>query len=305
MIRGLIACLAVLGLAACQPSSSVNRDDPYKSLYPWNPERSGVVTLESGVQYVVISKGKGTEPSPTPTDEVEVHYDGRLAADGTKFDSSYDRGETATFRLNQVIPGWTEGLQKMKPGDQFMFFIPAALGYGERGAGGAIPPNADLMFRVELLKVIPAKVSDAEAWKKFAPWPSSSSEIIRTASGLEYAPIREGDSNGLVATDKDYARVQFEGRLDDGTVVASTFENQQAEIFPIAQLVPGWAEALKLMRPGDRWMVRFPAHLMYAGEGDGLIPPNSSVTFEVELEEVIQVGGPTEGEPADTSADPR
>ncbi len=68
---------------------------------------------------------------------------------------------------------------------------------------------------------------------------------------------------------------------------------------------PSFTPQFSLMRPGDRWMVRFPAHLMYAGEGDGLIPPNSSVTSEVELEEVIQVGGPTEGEPADTSADPR
>lgn len=299
MVRALIAGLAVLGLAACQPSSSINREDPYSSLYPWNPERQGVVTLESGVQYVVISDGKSKDASPTPMDEVEVHYDGRLAADGTKFDSSYERGETATFRLNQVIPGWTEGLQKMKPGDQFMFFIPAAQGYGERGAGGAIPPNADLMFRVELLKVIPAKLSDAEAWKKYFPWPTSSGEVIRTASGLEYASIREGAAEGEMATDQDYARVHFEGRLDDGTVVASTFEAQQPEIFPIAQLVPGWAEALKLMRPGDRWMVRFPAHLMYAGEGDGLIPPNSAVTFEVELEEIIRV----QSEPPAPSAD--
>jgi len=300
MLRLLMAGLAAAFLTACQPSASINREDPYASLHPWNPDRKGVETTDNGVQYIVIRKGDGKGPFPTAMDEVEVHYDGRLAVDGKGFDSSYG-GDPARFRLNQVIPGWTEGLQKMQPGDEFMFFIPAKMGYGERGAGGVIPPDADLMFRVELLAVHKATVSDPEAWKKASPWPSDSPEVMRTASGLEYLIIRSGDPEAAPPTDLDYALVHFEGRLDDGTVVVSTFENQDPQIFPIAQLTDGWAEALRMMRPGDRWMLRLPPHLLYGAEGDGLIPPNASVTFEIALDRVIVIPAEPQADPA---ADP-
>ena len=95
---------------------------------------------------------EGNGKSPKATDTVECHYEGTLI-DGTKFDSSYDRGQTATFPLNQVIAGWTEGLQLMKEGGKYRFFIPYNLGYGERGAGASIPPFAALVFDVELVTV--------------------------------------------------------------------------------------------------------------------------------------------------------
>jgi peptidylprolyl isomerase len=288
MVRLCLAVFTAVFLAACQPSATINAEDPYQSLYPWKPDLKGVQTTDNGVQYIVIRKGDGKGEFPTAMDEVEVHYDGRLASSGEQFDASYG-GDPARFRLNQVIPGWTEGLQKMQPGDEFMFFIPAKMGYGERGAGGRIPPNADLMFRVELLAVHKARVSDPEAWKKASPWPADSSDVVRTSSGLEYMIIRSGDADQASPSDRDYALVHFEGRLDDGTVFASTFEMQDPQIFPIAQLTDGWAEALKLMRPGDRWMLRLPAHLMYGADGDGIIPPGASVTFEVELDQVISI----------------
>lgn len=116
-----------------------------------NGEREGVVTTKSGLQYEVLTEGTGK--SPKATDKVRCHYEGRLI-DGSVFDSSYQRGEPADFGLNQVIPGWTEGVQLMKEGAKYRFFIPYVLGYGERGAGSSIPPYSTLVFDVELIKVL-------------------------------------------------------------------------------------------------------------------------------------------------------
>ena len=115
-----------------------------------NAKKEGVKTLPSGLQYKVLREGDGRKPSAT--DKVECHYEGTLI-NGEVFDSSYRRGETATFGLNQVIKGWTEGLQLMQEGAKYRFFIPYNLAYGEHGAGQSIPPYAALIFAVELIKV--------------------------------------------------------------------------------------------------------------------------------------------------------
>jgi FKBP-type peptidyl-prolyl cis-trans isomerase len=115
-----------------------------------NGKKEGVLTLPSGLQYKVIKSGTGK--TPKLTDTVETHYRGTLI-DGTEFDSSVKRGQTATFPVNGVIPGWTEALQKMKEGDKWQLFVPANLAYGERGAGRDIGPNATLIFEVELIAV--------------------------------------------------------------------------------------------------------------------------------------------------------
>ena len=116
-----------------------------------NAKKEGVVTLPSGLQYQVLKEGTGKQPKAT--DSVTCHYEGFLI-DGTVFDSSVQRGEPATFGLQQVIAGWTEGLQLMKEGAKYRLFIPYMLGYGESGAGAAIPPYAALIFDVELIKVV-------------------------------------------------------------------------------------------------------------------------------------------------------
>lgn len=116
-----------------------------------NAKKEGVVTLPSGLQYMVLKEGNGKKPKAT--DQVKCHYEGFLI-DGTVFDSSIQRGEPAVFPLNQVIAGWTEGLQLMQEGAKYRFFIPYILGYGEGGAGSSIPPYAALIFDVELLEVL-------------------------------------------------------------------------------------------------------------------------------------------------------
>ncbi len=119
-----------------------------------NGKKDGVVTLPSGLQYQVITEGTGR--SPAATDNVTVRYRGTLI-DGTEFDSSYKRGSPATFRLDRVIPGWTQALTRMKEGAKWKLFVPAKLGYGKRGAGSRIPPDSALIFEVELVSVQAAR----------------------------------------------------------------------------------------------------------------------------------------------------
>jgi len=116
-----------------------------------NAKKEGVVVLPSGLQYQVLKDGNGKKPSAK--DSVKCHYEGFLI-DGTVFDSSVQRGEPAVFGLQQVIAGWTEGLQLMQEGAKYRFFIPYRLAYGEGGAGGSIPPYAALIFDVELIQVM-------------------------------------------------------------------------------------------------------------------------------------------------------
>ncbi len=116
-----------------------------------NMNRPGVITTKSGLQYEVLVEGNGKKPKAT--DQVRCHYEGTLI-DGTVFDSSYKRNEPAVFGLNQVIAGWTEGVQLMSEGAKYRFYIPYLLAYGESGAGSMIPPYATLIFDVELIEVL-------------------------------------------------------------------------------------------------------------------------------------------------------
>ncbi|SET30215.1 FKBP-type peptidyl-prolyl cis-trans isomerase [Thorsellia anophelis] len=135
--------------AAKEAQETIEKGTAYRDTFA---AESNVVKSDTGLLYLIESEGEGT--APTATDTVSVHYRGMLI-DGTEFDSSYSRNEPATFRLDQVIPGWTEGLQKIKPGGKIKLVIPPELGYGDQGMA-TIPANSTLVFEVELLSVNPA-----------------------------------------------------------------------------------------------------------------------------------------------------
>ena len=147
----VLGILVVGAIAVSQASlpQSLTAEAAGREYLAANAKKEGVVTLPSGLQIETLREGQGTE-SPGPNDVVMVHYRGTLT-DGEVFDSSYERGQPAVFPLQGVIPGWSEGLQHMKPGGQYRLTVPADLGYGPEGVPGAIPPNAALIFEVELL----------------------------------------------------------------------------------------------------------------------------------------------------------
>jgi FKBP-type peptidyl-prolyl cis-trans isomerase len=145
------SALVILGLSACTPSPSADAERHKRESLKFlieNEKKPGIVSTSSGLQYQVLNEGNGI--SPKATDTVLVNYRGSLIP-GQEFDS----GENVKFPLDGVIRGWTEGLQLMKEGAKYRFFVPPELAYGERGAGRVIPPNSALIFEVELIKVNP------------------------------------------------------------------------------------------------------------------------------------------------------
>lgn len=151
------AVLALLTLAACARGEPATTDTAAENLkaarafIAKNADEPGVRTLPSGVQYKVVASGPATGEHPDGNDLVSVHYEGTLT-DGTVFDSSFQRGAPAVFTLDQVIPGWSSAVQAMRPGDEWIVYVPPELGYGEEDKGD-IPPNSALVFRLQLIGV--------------------------------------------------------------------------------------------------------------------------------------------------------
>ena len=273
-------------LAACNDGG-----DPLEKYIPWNAEANGVQTTESGLQYVVVRKGPATGKRPTVEDKVRVMYEGRLT-DGTVFDSSYARGKPAEFGVGQVIPGWTEGLQLMSEGDEFVFYIPTNIAYGQfPRPGGLIKPGDDLIFRVELINIVEPKFTDEAAWKKYTPWDSANADVRKTESGLEYIVLAEGEAGGPSPKASDMVVVYYEGRFaETGEIFDSAYKRGEAAMFPANGVIPGWVEALSMMKPGDRWLVHIPSDLAYGKRGHPAgIAPDTDLEFEVELMDIIPV----------------
>jgi peptidylprolyl isomerase len=294
LIASLVAA-ATVALSACSNTATetgASDGDPLDRLIPWTGDAAGVQTTDSGLQYVVIKTGPDDGVVPTPRDRVTVMYEGRLN-DGAVFDSSYERGSPATFGVSQVISGWTEGLQLMSEGDEFVFYIPNALAYGNQARGDVIKAGDDLIFRVALQTVEQAPVPravDAAAWDTYTPWQSGHPDVQATGSGLEYVVLASGPEDGRTTTSEDVVVVYYEGRLDaTGDLFDSAFQRGEAALLEAGRLIPGWQEALLLMRPGDRWLLHVPPELAYGDRGVGPIPPQASLNFELELVDLVPV----------------
>ncbi|MHC4548269.1 MAG: FKBP-type peptidyl-prolyl cis-trans isomerase [Planctomycetota bacterium] len=254
-------------------------------------QESQVQTTESGLRYEILQTGEeGTNPAAT--DRVQVHYTGWLA-EGTKFDSSVDRGQPATFGLDQVIAGWSEGLQLMTVGSRYKFTIPWKLAYGERGRPPRIPPKADLIFEVELLAVLrPPEFT--------APDPEQQQT---TESGLKYEVIEAGEGEPPRADQG--VKLEFAIWTTQGTHLLSTGASGRhlAGMCGSLQLTrmgeKFLAEAAQLLKPGARFRFEVPPGLCWGGQGiPGKLEPDSPTIWELELLQVFSVPAFVRPDPA-------
>ena len=252
-----------------------------------NEAGEGILVTESGLQYRILSEGPKDGDTPGPEDIVDVHYVGTLI-DGVEFDSSRARGAAARFQASNVIPGWVEGLQLMSEGDNYRFFVPPGLAYGETGTpGGPIGPNQALIFDVELLKVSSAE-KNAAAAETFLTENAKKDGVKSTESGLQYKVLSEGKADGKSPTDANIVSVHYEGRLLDGEIFDSSYERGAPAEFPLGRVIPGWTEGVQLMSEGAKYQFYIKPELAYGpmGTPGGPIGPNELLVFDVELLEV-------------------
>jgi FKBP-type peptidyl-prolyl cis-trans isomerase len=243
-----------------------------------NSKAPGVVTLPSGLQYKIVKSGPKTGASPGVRDTIKVHYEGKLL-NGTVFDSSIARGQPADFPLRGLIPAWIEAVQLMHPGDEWILWAPPSLAYGDNDRG-PIPGGSVLEFKMSLIDFTPAPpVPDAAT---FLTANKSAEGVVTTASGLQYKVVRAGPPDGGSPKADDVVAVYYQGRLLDGTVFDATAGGDPA-VFQVGGLIPGWVEALQLMKPGDQWTIWTPPSLAYGEKGDEVIPANSVLEFQMVL----------------------
>jgi FKBP-type peptidyl-prolyl cis-trans isomerase len=275
--KTLFAALALIFAGLAVPLiSTVAADD--SDATPTTPGDVGAVPesadrTDSGLAYRVLKEGTGSN-TPDAADTVTVHYSG-WTTDGEMFDSSVQRGRPASFPLNRVIPGWTEGLQLMVEGEKRRFWIPAELAYGENPRGGR--PGGMLVFDVELL--------DIEKAPEPPTVPADVAAVPENAevreSGLASRVLSEG-SGSKHPKASDTVTVHYSGWTTDGKMFDSSVMRGQPATFPLNRVIPGWTEGVPLMVEGEKRRFWIPAELAY-GENPGGGRPGGMLVFDVEL----------------------
>lgn len=250
-----------------------------------------VVATGSGLEYVVLESGDAEGASPRATDCVTVDYEGRIAATGERFDGTLDGGQPATFPVGGLIAGWTEALQIMRPGDDWVLRIPADLAYGDNPRpGGAIQPGDDLAFRLLMRDVRPMPSLTPEQWDELPDWTGDDEAIQTTESGLRYVVLDAEAEPGAQPSTNDRVVVHYEGRFaGSGEIFDASWRQCRPAMFGVTQVIPGWTEMLQLMGEGQEVVVFIPSDLAYGRRGKGPIGPDEDLVFYMKLEDVLSV----------------
>jgi len=270
----LISTVALLAFALALPAAE---DATYSMTETPSADVSAVpadaATTDSGLASRVIKAGSGSE-SPAAADTVTVHYSG-WTTDGQMFDSSARRGQPASFPLNRVIPGWTEGLQLMVEGETRRFWIPAELAYGENPGDGR--PGGMLVFDVELIDIQKAP-EPPKVPEDVAAIPEDA-EVSK--SGLASRLLKAGDGENNPSS-RSVVTVHYSGWTTDGQLFDSSVMRGQPATFGLGQVIAGWTEGLQLMVEGEKRRFWIPAKLAY-GENPGGGRPGGMLVFDVAL----------------------
>lgn len=274
--------IEVSGWAASAPpaagSPSASAADPRKAPADVGAPPSDAEKAPSGLASKLLQSGTGSA-HPHAWDEVTVHYTG-WTTDGKMFDSSSARGMPATFKLSDVIAGWTEGVQLMVVGETRRFWIPAKLAYGEKPRPGA--PAGMLVFDVELLNIVPGKrpivaPSDVAAAPKNA---------TKTSSGLAYVRLAKGSGTRHPHA-RDRVRVHYSGWTTDGKLFDSSVMRDEPATFQLNGVIRGWTEGVQLMVVGDRMRFWIPGPLAYGDSPTRPGAPAGLLVFDIELLEIL------------------
>jgi peptidylprolyl isomerase len=247
---------------------------------PYNTEGKDTITTASGLQYILVEKVAESQKAEEGS-SVTVHYTGYLL-DGKIFDSSVERDQPAKFTIGggRLIKGWEEGVSYMRVGEKARLIIPPHLAYGEQGAGGVIPPNATLIFDIELVSV-------KEGAK---PFDVSGKDTLKTSSGLKYIVVSRAPNDAKQAQPGKTVKVHYTGYLTTGKMFDSSLDRGQPIDFMLGtgRVIKGWEEGVALMKQGDKMRLIIPSELGYGDQGvGGVIPPNATLIFDVELVEVM------------------
>ncbi|WP_084420409.1 FKBP-type peptidyl-prolyl cis-trans isomerase [Henriciella litoralis] len=249
---------------------------------------------DSGLRWIELAQGPADREPPLDGATVIVAYEGYLADTGARFDSSYERGEASVFVIDQVIRGWTETLKMMTPGDEWLVYIPADLAYGATSPSASIPANSDLVFKIrldgflnaeEVAELPPIGGVSPKVWESFLPWDTSREGVRTEDSGLSYAILESGDTSGAKVFADDFIALDYEARLaDTGELISTTWTRDAPLVVRAGDLIPGFAQMVSMMRPGDIWIGHLPAAIAYGKTGlSGVVPPNSDLAYVVNL----------------------
>jgi len=258
--------LAALILSSCKSFDKVSSSDYVGKEFQ----------TESGLKYTIHRAGKGDRA--TSGDIVKVHYAGRLLKDSSKFDNSYDRGAPFQFELGKgkVIKGWDEGIAMLNVGDSATLIIPSYMGYGEKNMG-KIPPNSDLIFDVELMDVS----------KPAVPFNVAGKDTIHIQDHLKIIWLKK-NSKGIKAESGKTVKVHYSGYFDNGKKFDSSVDRGTPLEFElgIGRVIKGWDIGIEQLRTGEKARLIIGSSLAYGSKGSRSIPPNATLTFDVELIEV-------------------